>query len=202
MRRARLYVHACMSALVRAHAAQLLYIERHRTFDIDADTPLTLRIVHTCDGSALGGMRLPPCAPSAGGASGGTSAGVGNDPWAAHALSASLMVLSGGTPPARPGAPWLRHLNGYDKVLLLWAPPAHSGSAGIERYTWVEFISGRPVLTGDAIALLPSADAPSSPTDGTPTFLSAELSGYRKGYGILPGALAAVSRGAQPRIEP
>ena len=43
----------------------LLYIERHRTFDISSDTPLMLRVTHMCSGSALTGVRLPPCAETA-----------------------------------------------------------------------------------------------------------------------------------------
>ena len=39
----------------------LLYLERHATLDVSADTPLTLSVVHACQGSALEGAALPAC---------------------------------------------------------------------------------------------------------------------------------------------
>ena len=87
----------------------LLYIERHPTLDVDVDMPLTLRVVHTCEGSALSGDALPPC----------HAGDVAAAP-AASTLTAVLLVRSCGTPPGRPGAPWLRHMSSYEQVQLLW----------------------------------------------------------------------------------
>ena len=64
---------------------------------------------------------------------------------------------------------------------------SYAGSGPISGYVWVEVVGGTPVLSGDAIDLARSDDA----SNGTE--VASELSGFRKGYGILPGALAAVN---------
>ena len=121
----------------------LLFLERHRTLDVEADTPLTLRVVHTCADSSLSvvdGASLPPCLDAA-------ISGRGAAAERQSSLSASLAVRSGGAPPARPGAPWLRHLSSYSKLMLVWSAPPSAGSSPITAYAWVEYIGGRPVLT-------------------------------------------------------
>ena len=121
----------------------LLYLQRHPTLDVPTDSLLTLRIVHTCTNSPLSGNNLPPCTAAAADSAAARDA----------SLSAQLTVTSGGTPPARPGIPWLRHLSSYERVLLLWAPPATHGSSPVRGYVWVEFIGGRPVLSGDEVCV-------------------------------------------------
>ena len=73
--------------------------------------------------------------------------------------------------------------------MLLWSPPDLPGSSRITGYTWVEFIAGRAVLTGDNIPLTFSDDGAGGGVNASE--VAAELSGYSKGYGIIPGALAA-----------
>ena len=160
----------------------MLYLEREKTLDVIRDTPLTLSIVHYCTSSVFIGTKLPACVDREAVTAAAASAA---------SLTATLTVQSGGAPPTKPGAPWLRHLSSYSKLMLLWSPPDLPGSSRITGYTWVEFIAGRAVLTGDNIPLTFSDDGAGGGVNASE--VAAELSGYSKGYGIIPGALAAVN---------
>ena len=77
--------------------------------------------------------------------------------------------------------------------MLAWAPPA-AGDSAVGGYAWVEYVGGTPVLSGDAIDAARMWDNAS---------LYARIGGFRKGYGILPGAIVAYNRGGfSPVSEP
>ena len=177
-----------LNVAVTAPTTLLLYIERHATLDVSQDVPLAFHLVHTCVGSALVGTRLPPCHAAANDLAPINLALVD----AASVLDASLLVLAGGAPPSRPGTPWMRHMHSYEQLQLIWTESASPVSSSVRAYTWVEYIAGRPVLTGDEIAL-ESAGIGLSGANGT--LRATRLSGFRRGYGILPGAIAAVNAG-------
>ena len=75
--------------------------ERHPTFDVPHDVPLTLHVTHTCAGSMLQTTALActDAPPPAGEAAEADSA---------SSLGASLTVRSGGLPPSKPGRPRLQ----------------------------------------------------------------------------------------------
>ena len=78
--------------------------------------------------------------------------------------------------------------------MLVWAPPAAAGDSAVGGYAWVEYVGGTPVLSGDAIDAARMWDNAS---------LYARIGGFRKGYGILPGAIVAYNRGGfSPVSEP
>ena len=78
--------------------------------------------------------------------------------------------------------------------MLVWAPPAAAGDSAVGGYVWVEYVGGTPVLSGDAIDAARMWDNAS---------LYARIGGFRKGYGILPGAIVAYNRGGfSPVSEP
>ena len=84
----------------------------------------------------------------------------------------------------------------YDEVMLLWTAPALPGSSPIASYTWVEFVGGRPVLTGDVVQLVASGEGSYGyGGNGSEAVLATKLFGFRKGYGILQGAIAALNAG-------
>ena len=157
----------------------LLTLERHPVFDVPRDTPLTLHVTHTCQASMLLTAELV-CAAAV------LPAGSGDEAAAASTLTAAITVLSGGAPPGRPGRPYLQHVNSYGSLMVVWSPPEEEGDSPVSGYAWVEYVAGVPVLTGDAVPTSWAADNAS---------LHAVMGGFRRGYGILPGALAAVNRG-------
>ena len=120
----------------------VLTLERHPTFDVPHDVPLTLHVTHTCAGSMLQTTALA-C----------TDAPVADAPVANSdsSLGASLLVRSGGLPPSKPGRPQLQHLNSYGSLRVVWAPPEVEGDSPVSHYAWVEYVGGVPVLTGDAV---------------------------------------------------
>jgi hypothetical protein len=165
-------------ALLMTATDLLLTVDPAPTLDVLVTSTLTLRVLNLCESSALDGSNLPPC----------TS---GDD--VTRALSASIDVLSGGSPPSRPGVPWLRHMGSYETVMLLWDAPVSVGSTPIRSYSWVEFVAGQPVITGDDIPLNPYASSGGGANAANGSQLATEFSGYRRGYGILTGALAALN---------
>lgn len=158
--------------------AILLTLMKHSIFDTAVDTELRVSLINICAETQTSAAALVseamPCHSEVHGA-----------PDAAT-LSASLPVLSGGSPAARPGAPRLVGASSYSEVLIVWLPPESSGDSEVSGYAWVEYVAGQPLITGDLVSARQSSDS---------TSLVAEMSGFQKGFGILPGALAAVNRG-------
>jgi hypothetical protein len=153
----------------------ILTVQHNPTLDVQSDAQLTLRVINLCGASPVFAAEMSCIHSPENSDSSGTSS----------TLSASTPVRAGGAPPGRPGRPVLVSTGSYRMVRVLWSPPAATGDSLVSDYSWVEFDDGRPVLSGD---LVPSEPQP----DGT---LATELDGYKKGYRILPGALAAINDG-------
>ena len=161
----------------------VLTMAAHPTYDTPADTELTLSAAHLCGGAGAIAAAPVPCHDGAADAAPANSL-----------LRASLAVRSDGAPPARPGRPFLTHAFSYEALMLVWAPPAAAGDSAVGGYAWVEYVGGTPVLSGDAIDAARMWDNAS---------LYARIGGFRKGYGILPGAIVAYNRGGfSPVSEP
>ena len=169
------------STLVVSHAQQLhphelrLRLAPMPTFDPRTDTPLSITVSHLCGSSLLRLDQATPCVASA-----------DSGP---PLLTTHLTVLSGGSPPGRPGAPRIVPLNSYNAVGVQWETPR--AGAKPDGYVWVE--PGQPPwpieLSGNT-------------SHGADDRLLAVLHGFGRGTTLLPGSVAGVSAGgySQPSV--
>jgi len=176
------------STLVVSHAQQLhpqelrLILAPMPTFDPHTDTSLSIAVSHLCGSSLLSMEQVAPCVSMPGSEDAASTA-------AGLPLTARLAVLSGGSPPGRPGAPRIVPLDSYNAVGVQWEAPRAGPAPG--GYVWIE--PGHPhwpvVLSGNS----------SGGSDDRPL---AVLHGFGRGATLLPGSVAGVGAGgySQPSV--